>query len=242
MVSIVGVSAVALALLLVALVSLAIGAAARRAGGRATEASRSALWAGGGMALWLAVTAAVASTGFFTAWDARPPRLVFAPLTALFLVVVASRTEAFRRALRGAPLTWPVLLHTMRVPIELGLWALCVAGELPKQMTFEGRNFDVLVGLTAPLVALLVARGTWGARALLAWNLASLALLVNIVAIAITSIPGPLHLDWPGVPNTIVARWPFVWLPAFFVPLAVFGHVISLRQLAALRRARVGAR
>jgi hypothetical protein len=30
-------------------------------------------------------------------------------------------------------------------------------------------------------------------------------------------------------------EWPFVWLPTFLVPVALFGHILSLRQLLVAR-------
>jgi hypothetical protein len=90
------------------------------------------------------------------------------------------------------------------------------------------------------VAALLVARGRLGTRGTLVWNVAAFGLLLNIMGIAITTFPGPLHLDWPGVSNVIIATPPFVWLPSFLVPVAFFGHVLSFRQLLA-RRAPVEA-
>jgi hypothetical protein len=60
--------------------------------------------------------------------------------------------------------------------------------------------------------------------------------LGNIVTIALRSAPGPANAGRGGVPNTAIAEVPFVWLPAFLVPVAVFGHVASLRRLAIAAR------
>jgi hypothetical protein len=98
------------------------------------------------------------------------------------------------------------------------------------QVTFEGRNFDILVGLTAPVAAWLVARRLASPAAVLCWNLAGLAVLANTIGTVATSVPGPLHLAWPGEPFTALAEWPLVWLPAFLAPLAVLLHIFSLRQ------------
>jgi hypothetical protein len=120
---------------------------------------------------------------------------------------------------------------SFRVVVELFLWELFREGRVPVQMTFEGRNFDILVGLSAPVMAWAVARGAVSSRVLTVWNLAGLALLANIVIIANTSAPGPLHLNWQGPPSTFLAEPPWIWLPAFLVPLAFFGHFASLQQI-----------
>jgi len=203
-------------LLFVAIVGV-VATLLARAGGR-----RFALALGA----WLVLALLVASTGVLSSFEARPPRLLFVLGTAIVLVITTVRARVFDHV----PRAWPIALQTMRVPIELVLFLLFRAGSIPEHMTFEGRNFDVLVGLTAPFIAWAVARGHLGRRGVIAWNVASLGLLANIIVLAITAIPGPLHRPWPGPPNTIVATVPWVLLPVFLVPVALLGHVVSLRQ------------
>ena len=106
-------------------------------------------------------------------------------------------------------------------------------GSPPVQVTFEGRNFDALVGLAAPAVAAGIASGRIGPRLAIAWNLSGLALLVNAIGTVATSAPGPLHRDWPGEPFVAIAAWPVVWIPAPLAPTGIFLHVVSLRQAIA---------
>ncbi len=114
--------------------------------------------------------------------------------------------------------------------VEFAFWRLHAEGLAPDQVTFEGRNLDALAGLTAPLVALGVAKGLIGRRAVAAWNLAGLALLFNAIGTVATSAPGPLHLDWGGEPFAAVASWPVVWIPALLAPAAIFLHAVSIAQ------------
>jgi hypothetical protein len=204
------------------------GAAALRAGLPATRLARGVA---AGLIAWLLLTALLAGSGLLSDFDARPPRLILLPLAALLTLGLLARTATFWRLARAAPLAWPLALQSFRVAVELGLWRLFLDGEVPVQMSFEGRNLDILVGLTAPVAALGAGRGWLPPRAVIAWNLGGLVLLFNIVGIAITSMPGPLHLDWPGVEPVVLTTVPFVWLPAVLVPLAVFGHLVSLGQL-----------
>lgn len=194
---------------------------------------RVALGVGAVLVGWLALTAALGAHGLLGA-----PRFLVLPATTLTALVVLSRTAALRRLRDVLPPHWPPLAQSFRVGVELLLFALFVAGRAPEQVTFEGRNADVLVGLTGPLVAWLVASGRLSARGLVAWNVASLAVLLNTVLTVASSAPGPLRLDWGGAPFAELTGWPLVWLPAFLVPVAVFLHVLSLRQaLSLLRRA-----
>jgi hypothetical protein len=123
--------------------------------------------------------------------------------------------------------------QVFRVAVEIFLWQGHRAGFVPVQMTFEGRNLDILTGLTAPIVAFLASRGRLPRTALLAWNLAGLALLINIVTVAILSTPTPLRVFMEEPANTFVTTAPYIWLPAFLVPTAWLGHLLVFRSLRA---------
>jgi hypothetical protein len=235
MVQTVAVAAVGLVLLVALLIVLAVRGAARRAGFTASDVKAVTLRAAVLFPMWLGVTTVVAASGVLLKFDARPPPLMLLVAGSLVFFTLMTRGPTVRRLLDAAPHWWAIAIHSMRVPVELGLWSLFVAGRMPMHLTFEGRNFDVLVGITAPFVALGLARGYLGRRAALVWNIGSLALLANIVGMAITTVPGPLRLAWPGAPTTIPVEWPFVWLPTFLVPVALFGHILSLRQLLVAR-------
>lgn len=63
------------------------------------------------------------------------------------------------------------------------------------------------------------------------WNLLSLGLLINIVTIALLSIPTPFRVFMNEPANTLVAHFPFILLPGMLVPLAYGLHFLSMRQL-----------
>jgi hypothetical protein len=189
----------------------------------------------GALAAWLILTAWLATTGVLSDWAARPPRLPLVVAGALALGLVLQRTAAFRALLGSTSIYWPIGLQIFRFAVETILFALHRTGRAPVQVTFEGRNFDILVGLTAPIVAWSVARGRASPWLVVGWNALGLGVLVNTMAVVATSTPGPLFL-WPGAPFTELMRWPLVWLPAFLAPLAVMLHVASLQQTVSLLR------
>ncbi len=211
---------------LVALLTIGIGRAARRAGLPRSLAPSTA----GGMIVWLGVAAALAQSGVLAIWSAFPPRWPLLPLTALGTLLLLSLTPGFRRVLAELPPWQPVALQGFRVGVELAFWRLHAEGDAPIQVTFEGRNFDVLVGLTAPVVAAGIAFAWVGPRVTIAWNLFGLAMLFHTIATVATSTPGPFHLNWPGEPFTVIATWPVIWIPALLAPIGIFLHVVSIRQ------------
>jgi hypothetical protein len=99
-------------------------------------------------------------------------------------------------------------------------------------MTFEGRNFDILSGLTAPIIFWLVFRqGKINRLLLLVWNFLALGLLINIVVNAFLSFPFAFQQFAFDQPNRAVLYFPFVWLPTVVVPLVLFCHLASIWQL-----------
>ena len=186
-----------------------------------------------GMIVWLGAAAILARSGILSAWTASPPRWTLLPLTALGALTLFGRSSAFRRLLAEIPPWQPVALQAFRVGVELAFWRLHSEGAAPIQVTFEGQNFDAIVGLTALAVAAGIAFGRLGPKITIAWNLISLAMLGNAIGTVATSAPGPLHLAWPGEPFVAIASWPVVWIPALLAPIGIFLHVVSLRQAIA---------
>jgi hypothetical protein len=126
--------------------------------------------------------------------------------------------------------------QAFRLPLELAMHEMYVRGVMPVQMSYSGRNFDIASGASAIAVAWLVATHRAGRRLVIVWNVAGLALLVNVVTIAVLSTPrfryfGDDHL------NVWVADPPFVWLPAIMVLAALAGHLLIFRAVALRRRA-----
>lgn len=182
--------------------------------------------------VWLLVTALLACSGFYVNPLEAPPRMfVFGVLPALLLIAVYF--IFFRKTLiERLPLRTLTLLHVIRVPVELVLLWLAFARQVPLMMTFEGRNFDILSGLLAPVVYWAAFRRDRTRRPLLvAYNLLGLLLLANIVSIAVMSVPSPLQQLNFDQPNRAVLYFPYIWLATVVVPIVLFAHLASIWQL-----------
>jgi hypothetical protein len=195
---------------------------------------------GGGVAIalgaWLVLSALAAHAGVFADFSRLPPRIPLLLIPLLVLIVMLCRSAGVGRLLDEIPSGWLIHPQAFRIVMELILWQLFVAGAVPAIMTFEGRNADILVGLTAPLVAWLLASGRLSPAAVCWWNLVSILILVNVVVHAQLSAPTPYRVYVTEPPMTFVAYVPWIWLVTFLVPLAWTLHALSLRQLR--RRAR----
>jgi hypothetical protein len=98
-------------------------------------------------------------------------------------------------------------------------------------LTFEGANVDIYVGASAPLFAWLATRGRLGVKFALAWNVLGLLALTNVVIRAVLTAPGPFNLIHAEVPNLMMGAFPFMFIPAFFVPLAVVLRVLAISAI-----------
>ncbi|QRR02066.1 hypothetical protein [Dyadobacter sandarakinus] len=99
-------------------------------------------------------------------------------------------------------------------------------------MTFEGRNFDILSGISAGVVYYLVfVKKSAGNSLLLIWNVICLFLLINIVSIAILSAQTPFQQLAFKQPNIGLTYFPFLLLPSLVVPIVLVSHLAAIRQL-----------
>jgi len=188
---------------------------------------RVALLAG---AAWMAVTWRVASSGVLRRWDAVPPPFFILLIAIVALACLIAFSPLGRRLAFGIPLWALVLVQLFRFPLELAMHRLATLGIMPEQMTYTGRNFDILTGATALLVAWWLGTGRGGRTLALVWNVLGFLLLVNVVSVAVLSTPrfrafGDDHL------NVFVTYTPFIWLPAVMVLAALAGHLLMLRTL-----------
>lgn len=193
------------------------------------------------MLLWLVSVSTLSLSGWTSEWDSFPPRVPILLVIATATYVLVSSSQVAKVTLAVTPMWLPILFQTMRTGVEIALWQMFREGSVPVQFTVEGRNFDMVIGLSAPLVALGTGRKWFGPKTLVVWNFVGLALLANAILTAATSSPGPQHLNWPGEPFTSIATWPLIWLPTFLAPTAIFLHVVSLRQCFVSRHIAKGS-
>jgi hypothetical protein len=189
------------------------------------------------VAVWFVVVGALALRGFFADFASLPPHLLFALLLpAVVFGVFSFVSKSLPEALGQMPVYWLIGFQVFRVVVEIVLYKGYKAGVVPVQMTFDGRNFDILVGLTAPVAAWLYAR-TRSAALGIVWNVAGLVSVINIAVVAVLSMPTPLRHFMNDPPNTLLTHFPFIYLPAVLVPAAYIAHVLSIRQILQRRAA-----
>lgn len=180
---------------------------------------------------WATLTTMLSLSGYLTDFSTRPPRFVIILLIPLIGIILVIRTDTMNTIIRHTPPAFITGLQSFRIIVELLLLLVFTIDLAPVQMTFEGRNLDILSGITAPVIAYLQVNKKITRTWTVIWNLVCLGLLINVVVIAILSLPTPFRVFTDEPSTSIVTRFPFIWLPAFLVPLAYGLHFLSLRGL-----------
>jgi len=194
------------------------------------------------LSVWLILQAIIGSTGFYQVVRSVPPRFVLLIGPGLILSVLLLFTKRGRNFMDTLNIQKLTLLHVVRIPVEITLYFVYTANLIPLLMTFEGNNYDIISGLTAPVIYYFVfVRKKIGITALLFWNFVCLGLLINILVIAILSAQTPFQTLAFDQPNIGVTIFPFVWLPSVVVPIVLVSHLAAIRQLIKNRNMAVTA-
>jgi hypothetical protein len=186
---------------------------------------------GVGVVVWLVATGLAGWFGLVRDFQRLPPPLFVLLFVAVLLTVTTALSRVGSRLVAEAGIAWLVGVQAFRIAVEVFLdWGHRV-NLVPVQMTLEGRNWDIVTGVSAAAVAWLAAKRQAPRWLILLWNCVGLALLLNIVVIAILSMPTPLRRFHNQPANSFIAYFPFIWLPTFLVQLALFGHLLVFRWL-----------
>ena len=154
--------------------------------------------------LWISLIAGLALLGFFENISTTPPRFLVVLVGDFVFVILGFKS------LKKVKINTKLLLlvHTLRLPVEIGLYQLILQKQIPKVMTFEGLNFDIVMGISAILLCgyLHFSQKNIHKIFYLVWNVAGVIFLTTIVVIAIISAPLPIQLLGFEQPNVAVFK------------------------------------
>jgi hypothetical protein len=183
--------------------------------------------------LWSVGQSILAYIGFYQVTDSMPPRfgLVLIPMVLLVLLGLLPRSQKWFFVHRDTRVS--TFLHSVRLPVEIVLFGLFMHDMVPQLMTFEGRNYDILMGITAPVVGWLFLTQKLNKKVLLLWNIMGLFLVTFILANGILSSELPFQQFGFEQPNRAINYFPFVLLPATIVPIVLWTHLSDILKLRA---------
>jgi hypothetical protein len=183
-----------------------------------------------GLSAWFIVAALLGLAGAF----ASPVLPVGVAVgIAVFAPVILGAGPVFRTFGHGIPLTTLVAVHVGRV-LGAAFLMLHAAGRLPYTFAHSAGWGDIATGLLAiPLVWAIRRRATGWRWITAAWNVLGMADLLTAVALGVGSAPGSLvrfNFEAPG--SGAIVMFPWVLIPAFFVPLFLLTHIAIFAGLA----------
>lgn len=187
-----------------------------------------------GLTLWLTIQAVLTFKNVYNAdTNSFPPKIMLIGiLPTILTIILLFATSKGRQFIDSLPLKNLTYLNMVRIPVEIVLLWLFLNKAIPELMTFEGRNFDIIAGITAPFIGYFgLTKNKVNRQVILIWNYICLGLLINIVVNALFSVPSPIQKFAFDQPNIAILNFPFSWLPTFIVPIVLFGHLASIRQL-----------
>lgn len=186
---------------------------------------------------WLGLTGILSAFGVLEMNEQKPvippPLLVLVNIPLIVLLFFINLSKTVKEIIKVIPSHWLVYFQSFRIVVEILLWLLFVQNLLPIQMTFEGKNFDILVGVLAIPAGYFVAKQTSikaKKKLLIVWNIFGLCVLAIIVSIAVLSAPLPIRYFMNEPSSKVVSTFPFVWLPTVLVVIAYSLHILSLKQ------------
>lgn len=180
---------------------------------------------------WSIFQSILAMTGFYKNTDLIPPRFLLVILPAFSFLLYGLSSRPLNWILRNRKTELSTFLHTVRIPIEIVLFYLFTYKMVPELMTFEGRNYDIIAGITAPIIGILWMKKTIGRPAMIVWNILALCLVLFILFNGILSSELPIQMFGFDQPNKAVNYFPFILLPATVVPIVIYTHITDLIKL-----------
>lgn len=210
---------------LAVLMAVALAVAVARTSGRRTAGWFSVL-----LILVLAAQWRIAASGSLKVWDQRPAPLMLFIGGCTILTTITAFSRIGTRLVEDLPFAVLIGAQAFRLPLELLMHQAAETGVMPVVMSYSGRNFDIVTGISAIAVAFLAARGQAPRSLLIRWNLLGSILLGTIVTIAVLASPLFRYFGDAQL-NTWVTDPPYVWLPGILVQAALLGHLLIWRKL-----------
>lgn len=178
--------------------------------------------------LWAIIQSILAYSGFYHDSKAFPPRFIFVLIVPIFMFIYIFRKNNLDHIIENRNTKLSTFLHAVRIPVEITLYYLFIHSMVPELMTFEGRNFDILAGITACIVGVTNWYDHASRKIMILWNCIGLALVLFILVNGLLSAKLPFQQFGFEQPNVALNYFPFVLLPAVIVPLVVFTHITDI--------------
>ncbi len=181
--------------------------------------------------IWSLFQSILAFTGFYEKTDLIPPRFLIVLIPVFVTLAYGLTKKPLNWIIENKNVIWSTFIHTVRLPVEIVLLYLYLNNMMPELMTYEGRNFDILAGISAPIIGILLLRNVIGRNTLFIWNTIGLFLILFVFTNGILSSELPIQMFGFEQPTKAPNYFPFILLPATVVPIVIYSHLTDIIKL-----------
>lgn len=168
---------------------------------------------------------------FDLSFPPKIPILIFIPIIIATIIFYFKNKN--KTILQHIPKSYPVYYQTFRIFVEIILLFTFYKNIIPKAATFEGLNFDIIMGISAPFMGYFVFQKQIKYPFLAkAWNILGILMVLFVFFIIATGFYQPQlwNSETPTVSMEFI-QLPYLLIAGFLAPSAIFMHILSLMQL-----------
>ena len=181
--------------------------------------------------LYLIYVSGLTFTGLLSVNQLPPRVLIYTalPLMIFFFGFIFNK-PIYWKILDGIPLHSLVRLHTFRF---VGIYFLITSfyGALPAHFALLAGLGDMATALGAIFVAKAIEENkSWSRKVTLVWNIFGFWDIASVIVSAILTTRYSIqHPDSQSIAE--IAKFPFVWIPAFAPAVIIFMHIAIFKKL-----------
>ena len=174
--------------------------------------------------IWCGGLALIGLSGLLDSKNSIAPWVVF--FTPIVLLSVATIIPGARNYMRGIKDEQLHHLHLWRVPFAFVLLWFYQAQITPLGLTFEGYNYDIIIGLTAPVIgSLAFSQKMLTKEIVLGWN--GLGIVFLLISTGLIFMELTINQKALLLFNDL----PYFAIFGFLLPLSLFSHVLSIYRI-----------
>ena len=183
----------------------------------------------GALIAWLAAANLLGSAEIFRVHSYLVPIVAFGiPYLGMKFI---SRSQIFSKVIDSLPNHWIIGIQIYRL-LGIIFIFLYLAGSMPAEFAIPAGVGDMIVGLSAPVVAYFILKKFQFAKKIaVLWNYVGIADLIIAMIMGPLTAPTLVQMLSFDAPNELIISYPLVTIPTFAVPFAFLLHLISLRIL-----------
>jgi hypothetical protein len=145
------------------------------------------------------------------------------PFLSLAVMGIVPISQNFMRSLKDEQLHH---LHLWRVPFAFVLLWFYQSNVLPLELTFEGINYDIIIGLTAPVVgSLAFSQKMLNKEIVLGWNAIGIVLLIISTTLLL------FDLEENVKSKAAFSQFPYLFAFGFLYPASFYAHALVIYRI-----------